>query len=344
MDVPDRLLDVPLDPLLDWARAGLAAAGFRDAGAAPVVRRREWSTVVRLDTDRGPVWVKANARDWRYEAALQVRLARWAPDVVLAPVLVDEARGWLVTPHGGDLLRSVPAGADWWAALLQGYAGLQRRAAGHVAELRALGLPDMTPATLPRWYAAVLERADAEPDARRLLPAEDRRELERLAPVVRELAGELAGDGLPVTVEHIDLHPGNVLSGPGGLRVFDWADAALAHPFLCLGGALDVAAGDGSDGDGSDGDGSDGDGSDGAAAAAADRLRQAYLRCWTPDPTAPVPDRLRRSAAVAECLFPVVTAASWLRLPLPLRPDFAVQWAGHLQRFRVTARLVAAGR
>jgi Phosphotransferase enzyme family len=69
---------------------------------------------------------------------------------------------------------------------------------------------------------------------------------ERLAafqPLVRNLAAELTLSPVPVSLEHGDLHGNNVLVGSGGvpatassirIRLFDWGDAVVAHPFATL--------------------------------------------------------------------------------------------------------------
>ena len=48
------------------------------------------------------------------------------------------------------------------------------------------------------------------------------------------LADELAALGIAASVQHDDLHGGNVLVGPDGDRFFDWGDAVVAHPFGTL--------------------------------------------------------------------------------------------------------------
>jgi Ser/Thr protein kinase RdoA (MazF antagonist) len=43
---------------------------------------------------------------------------------------------------------------------------------------------------------------------------------------------EFWGTGLPDTLAHGDLHPGNVAYDGHDLRLFDWTDACISHPFL----------------------------------------------------------------------------------------------------------------
>ena len=58
--------------------------------------------------------------------------------------------------------------------------------------------------------------------------------LEVARPSVRDAACALGNGPLPVTVQHGDLHPGNVFEVDGRLRVFDFGDTQWAHPLESL--------------------------------------------------------------------------------------------------------------
>ena len=48
---------------------------------------------------------------------------------------------------------------------------------------------------------------------------------------VADRAGQLDGSGIAATIQHDDLHGGNVFIGAAGTRFFDWGDSVVAHPF-----------------------------------------------------------------------------------------------------------------
>lgn len=82
-------------------------------------------------------------------------------------------------------------------------------------------------ATLPARYEDLL---------RHDLPLE-RDELGRLrgfAPRFAALCGELAAHDVPETVQHDDLHMANLYAQDGRLRLLDWGDASISHPFASL--------------------------------------------------------------------------------------------------------------
>ena len=58
--------------------------------------------------------------------------------------------------------------------------------------------------------------------------------LRAFEPRFAELCRDLAGDQTPASIQHDDLHLRSVyLDGPN-LRVLDWGDACVAHPFASL--------------------------------------------------------------------------------------------------------------
>lgn len=320
MTAPLRLSADDLPEVAAWAMAGLRAAGYRvDPPDPEQVQARTWSLVFPLQTDRGRVWVKANARDFRCEAALLRLIADLDPTAVLPLLVTDIDLGRFVTPDGGRTLRGEAAAtSQQWCALLSDYADLQKLVA--TADLDALPLPDQRPAHLPHRWDLAVERCDTEPDLAALVAPRERDELRAVRGLVQRYASELAADPLPDSVDHNDLHPGNVFVTPAGLRIFDWGDATRSHPFTSLGQVLRTASGIWDEPSGLD----------------LAPLRQAYLRRWgEPEPW------LLRSAEIAETLSWVTHVGSWVRLPL--FPELA-QWYVRLLRSARTALADQAAR
>jgi Ser/Thr protein kinase RdoA (MazF antagonist) len=95
----------------------------------------------------------------------------------------------------------------------------------------ALGVPDQRPQRLTALTTALVEdpALDLEPSQR-----------DRLRATLGQYEGwcaRLASSGIPASLNHDDLHDGNVLVGEGAdraLRFFDWGDSAVAFPFTTL--------------------------------------------------------------------------------------------------------------
>lgn len=213
-----------------WVEGELTARGLRPAGEWRV-RLRPWSVLVRLPVPgRGAVWFKANPPAGAFEGALTAALSRWVPQHVLEPLAVDADRGWSLLPDGGRLLRDVldreTTGPALWEELLRQYAAMQHALTSRVPEIERLGVPYLPVTTLPD----VLDRLDDTP-----LRPEERAGLGGVRPRVKEWCEELAAVGVPDSLDHVDLHDGQLFHpAPGGFTFFDWGDAVVSHPFCSL--------------------------------------------------------------------------------------------------------------
>ena len=256
-----------------WVEERLAAAGRRATGPADSERLVPWSAVWRLPTDAGPVWFKACTTGVGHEPALYEVLVRRAPGRVVIPLATDLERRFLLLPDGGPTLRETEGARTdpaAWARMLQEYAAMQRGLEPWADELRATGVTVAGPAELPGMRKALL----AEDRVLLLgeeegLTAEQRAELLAEQPAYDALCSDLAAYGIPLSLQHDDLHDNNVFApaDPGGpLRVFDWGDGVLGHPFGVLLISLRVV-------------------SDllevGESSPEVRRLRDAYLEPWT---------------------------------------------------------------
>jgi hypothetical protein len=186
-----------------------------------VIRDRPWATTTRIPTSDGPVWFKACAASHRFEAELVATVARSRPDLVPRLLACDTARGWLLTADAGVSFDELGNPPELWLRLLPRYAELQRDATAPES------VPDRT---LPRWPELYEELAASELP---LEPVEVER-LRRFAPRFAELCAQLAGHRLPASIQHDDLHHGNAFVDGEGLRIADWGDASLSHPFVSL--------------------------------------------------------------------------------------------------------------
>jgi hypothetical protein len=197
------------------------AAHCTPVGPGEVIRDRVWATTTRIPTADGPVWFKACAPSHGFEAELVASLARCRPELLPRILACDPARGWLLTADAGTSFRECGNPPELWLRLLPRYAELQRDAI----------VPDAVPdRTLPRWPELYDDLAASE------LPLEPE-EVERLRAYAARFAAlceELAGHGLPAAVQHDDLHDTNAFVDGERLRIADWGDASLSHPFVSL--------------------------------------------------------------------------------------------------------------
>jgi aminoglycoside phosphotransferase (APT) family kinase protein len=251
--MPDRVLPQPDDELrrlaeaqdplrLPWAHPGgvaadltwadevLDAAGDRRVGPAVQVKSWNLSCVLRLRTASGAVWCKHVPSFLAHEGAVLEAVARREPDLV--PRVLARRRdddGTSVT-----LLGHVP-GEDQWnapepvlATMVHRWVEAQTRWAEDVDGLLALGVPDRRSPALAAAVSGLLRRADVRCT---LTPPE----LDAVDAVVAGLPDRLAAldaCGLPATLVHGDLHPGNWIGDGRRVVLVDWGDSAVGQPML----------------------------------------------------------------------------------------------------------------
>jgi hypothetical protein len=210
-----------------WLRAAAVVAGREPTGPVEQVRTWALSAVLRVPTTGGYVYFKTSAAMPLFadEVAVTATLAALFPDAVATPLAVDADRGWLALADFGD-----PIG---WAApksarvdLVRDFARLQIAAAGRVGELA--GCVDRRLDRLGGDHVGWL----TGPHPRRHLTDAEYDQLQACAAGLPARCAELAAYGVPDSLLHGDMHPGNAARTARGHLFFDWTDAGIGHPFL----------------------------------------------------------------------------------------------------------------
>jgi aminoglycoside phosphotransferase (APT) family kinase protein len=96
-----------------------------------------------------------------------------------------------------------------------------------VGDHLAHGVPDLRLATLPGRYDELLE-LDLPIEEDEILRLRDFRS------GFEELCEELASYQVPETIQHDDLHHANLYVNGDEIRVLDWGDSSISHPFASL--------------------------------------------------------------------------------------------------------------
>jgi hypothetical protein len=218
--------------VVEWVRAVTARHGLRITGEIQQPRIRFWSTQLTVPTDAGVLWFKENCPGQAFEARLVALLAELTPGHVVAPLAVAPERGWLLTPDGGDTL---PDGTDLdtWLRLLVEWAQVQRCLAEHTGQLQDAGVTLLPPGSAAEL---VVRYTDLPPGQPGHLDTGTAERVRHRLPAIAEWGQHLEATGLPVSLEHNDLHANNAfVPRPGErLRFFDFADSVIGHPLCSL--------------------------------------------------------------------------------------------------------------
>ena len=197
------------------------------AGPIEVTHQRSWATVWRVPLGQGVAWFKACEEVQAFEPHLTGELFERWPDRVPRVLGRDDARGWLLLADAGTPMLQLGNPPEIWMRALPLYAELQRGETHFVAKHLAHGVPDLRLASWPTRYAALLERE---------LPLAEHEiaQLRRFQPRFAELCLALAAFGVDDTIQHDDLHMANVYIDGQRLRLLDWGDSSISHPFASL--------------------------------------------------------------------------------------------------------------
>jgi len=196
---------------------------------------RSWSSAIRFETTGEPLWFKVNGPGSRHEPPLVDLLSRLVPDLVADVLATDSSRGWSLTRDAGPVMRvTAPPDQLWsqWEGVLQRYAHAQILLASHVPELLATGTTEVSPGTLPDQAARLLDELSRLSPEEGGFTVEETESVSAALPAYHAWCAELAGVGIPISVQHDDLHSSNVCWGGtvGTARIIDWGDASVGHP------------------------------------------------------------------------------------------------------------------
>jgi hypothetical protein len=222
--------------------------------------------LLQFATNQHDVWFKAVGPGSRREFTISRLLAEFQLPCVAPLLAVHEGwNAWLsLESHGIELDGN--AGVDAWNSAARGLARLQIASIARSERLLAAGCRDLrTPALeasiepFLSQLAGLMEQQTAT-TARRLTLTD----LLIIEKRLRVACRDLNTMGLPDTLGHSDLNPGNVLVDGEQPIFLDWMEGHIGHPFLSLEYLLAlnrrIAGGRGN---------------------GIEALRSAYCRCWT---------------------------------------------------------------
>jgi hypothetical protein len=295
-----------------WIGEQAERLGLERSGPVVEVKIRPWSAVLRAPMSGGDLFFKANLPALANEPKLTCVLHRIDPEHV-QPVLAEQPeQRWMLQRDGGPTMRERLGGEgdlDRWERMLALYAELQVRAIGHAEELLGAGVPDRRPAELGRLFEQVVVAERRLADSSEKLSESESERLLGLAGTVERLAAELAASGVPASIDHSDLHSGNVLAPGDGYVFFDWHEGALTHPFFSMVVATRWLAHNHGVEPGS---------------AQDTRLRDAYLGAWSGYASH---ESLRATLDLALRVGPLTRALGWMRVLEGLPRAEQAHWA-----------------
>ena len=223
-----------LRELFEWSQEQLSPLGLRVNGSFRQFNASPTFNLIRLETSGPAVWFKATGEPNVHELPITLSLARLFPGYLPSILGVRPSwNSWLAEEPSNTTLDQISELSIWERAA-KDFAELQiasigKRSALLDAQCRDLRLPkliDLIPPFLARMteFMAVQEKQSPAPLALH--------EIDFLGERLQEAISLLQDLGLPDTLGHIDLNPGNILVSPARTVFLDWAEACVTSPFI----------------------------------------------------------------------------------------------------------------
>lgn len=219
--------------LCSWAGEVLASRGLHLSGDFRQLNASSSFSLVRLETNGPAVWFKAVGEPNKREFTITLQITKtfpcYAPEFVAAlPVW----NGWLTFEAVGTNLAETSDLALWTRAA-SALAKLQIESISKCRPLLDSGAHDLSLAILDKAVSPFLEViAGLMREQTKIPPPIVSNEgLALLSERIHEAISRLSQCGIPDTLGHLDLNPGNIIVAPDGCMFLDWAEAYVGHPF-----------------------------------------------------------------------------------------------------------------
>jgi Phosphotransferase enzyme family len=226
---PDWFTDVTR-----WIADMLRPHALRLTGSFEQFNADSIFSLIRFETNGGAVWFKAVGAHNSREFPITLALANMCP-ARLPRVLASnpEWRAWLAAEASGICLRAKPD-SQLWENAAANLACLQITSISNSDILRAAGARDFTSSPLRSLAESFFAFYTTSPPAS-LASGGDAltgRDIEDISSAVLDSLAYLEAAGLPNTVGHMDLNPGNIYLTEAGCVFLDWAEAFIGNPFF----------------------------------------------------------------------------------------------------------------
>jgi hypothetical protein len=191
-------------------------------------------SLMRFETTGPAVWFKAvgepNTHEFNIVSILATLFPTYLPPIV---AVRPEWNGWLATEVEGAS-PDADSSFSTWKTISVRLAELQIASLHEVPRLISAGCRDIRVSSLLNStdeFFAIMDKLMKQqvkiPPS--VLTSEELLDLKKR---IKEILSPLAASGIPDTLNHLDLNPGNIFVSGERCTFIDWAEAAIGHPFL----------------------------------------------------------------------------------------------------------------
>lgn len=222
--------------LTEWTSKVIAANDWRLDGGFSQLNAGPSFSLIRFETSGGAIWFKAVGEPNLREFPLTSKLAKLFPAYVPRIIATrPEWNGWLSVEVEGTNLGETADTASW-KRVASALAQLQIDSTRHTHEILSTGAHDLRSEKLVRLVHPFLEAmGDLMGQQIKSPPSVlTRTELAQLSRNIQDALDRFAVLGIPDSLGHLDLNPGNIIVSGTGCAFLDWAEAYIGPPFFSL--------------------------------------------------------------------------------------------------------------
>lgn len=222
--------------LRNWIESVVEPVGFRLTERFQQLNAANSFSLIRFETSGPALWFKAVGEPNQREFAITCALAQIFPDYL--PRILSTRPDWngcLTREVQGKLLSEVQ-GQELWTEASIALARLQIQSIDRGSQILGAGARDLGSAALSKLmqpFMSVVEQV-MERQTKVAPPVLDHKDLSVLTDSLHSSLEAMDATGIPDTLGHLDLNPGNILVSDRRCAFLDWAEAYIGNPLFSL--------------------------------------------------------------------------------------------------------------
>ncbi len=217
------------DSANQWIKEKLLELNYQQLSSIECIRSWGMSCVLRVGTNPGNIYLKESSTLPLFcnEPLVTSELSKLFPEHIPVVLAIEPQRHWmLLADFGKPVGRKAPIKIqkEVYSLLAQ----IQIKSVQHIDKLLSIGCLDRR----LEWLATQINVLFNDEVALSQMQPEEIKQLQTLAPSLKEKCTQLASYQVPQTLVHGDLHLNNVAFYKGNYILFDWTDSCISHPFF----------------------------------------------------------------------------------------------------------------
>ena len=222
--------------LYEWIDAEVEPKGLHLNGNFRQLNANPSFSLIRFETDGPAIWFKAVGEPNRREFPITLTLARLLPSYVPQVLAARPSwNGWIMTEVEGTNLGET-RDRPLWEAAAAALARLQIECIATHRELVDCGAHGLRIEMLRGLVSPFMDVAAHLMEKQSKVPPAvlGKMELRLIEERIHEALSILEDLGIPDTLGHLDLNPGNIITSKSQCAFLDWAEAYIGQPFFAF--------------------------------------------------------------------------------------------------------------